>query len=182
MRLMEPSSDLVPEALVIFSLEGQRYALPLTSVQHTIRMVGITPVPGAPEFVLGVVDLGGAVVPVVDLRARFNHPSRAVRLSDHLIVATAAERTVALAVDTTEGVIETSAENYVPAGEIMPGFECVEGVVKLTEGLVLIHDLERLLSVEELATVDRTVNAASTSDGLETPAASAEPKPRRPKR
>ncbi len=139
-------------------------------------MVGITPVPDAPRFVLGVVDLGGTVMPVVDLRSRFNYPPRGVRLSDHLIVATTATRTVALVVDATEGVIEASLEDHVSADEIMPRFEGIEGMVRLAEGLVLIHDLERLLSGEEQAAVDRAVAAASGGHMPEATAAATKPR------
>lgn len=140
--------------LVVFSLDDQRYALVLDRVERAIRVVAITPLPVAPAIVLGIIDLGGVVVPVINLRERFNHPPRAVRLSDHLIVATTGKRTVALLVDETMGVIEGSPGRVVPAGEILPGMELVDGAMKLDDGLILIHDLDRLLSLEEKTAID----------------------------
>ncbi len=150
--------------LVVFSLDDQRYALALARVQRSIRVVAITPLPEAPAIVLGIIDLGGVVIPVIDIRMRFNHPPRDVRLSDHLIVATTGKRTVALLVDETKGVMEVSPESYAPAGEILPRLELVDGAMKLEDGLILIHDLERLLSLEEEAAIDRALSATAGSD------------------
>lgn len=153
--------------LVVFSLDDQRYALPLGQVRRSIRVVAITPLPGAPEIVLGAVNLGGAVIPVIDIRRRFNHPPREVRLSDHLIVATAGSRSVALLVDEAKGVIETSPENYAPASGILPRLELIDGAMKLADGLILIHDLERLLSVEEETSIDLALCVTPADQGAE---------------
>jgi purine-binding chemotaxis protein CheW len=150
--------------VVVFSLDEQRYALTLPRVQRCIRVVAVTPLPEGPAIVLGIIDLGGAVIPVIDIRKRFNHPPRGIRLSDHLVIADTGKRTVALLVDEAKGVIEVSSEHYAPAGEIMPWLELVEGAVKLEDGLILIHDLERLLSLEDDAAIDRALGAASSGD------------------
>jgi purine-binding chemotaxis protein CheW len=150
--------------LVVFSLDDQRYALPLTRVQRALRVVAITPLPNAPSIVLGIIDLGGIVIPVVDVRRRFNHPPRDVRLSDHLVIAEAGKRTVALLVDETKGVIEAAPGSFAPAEEIVPGLGLVDGAMKLADGLILIHDIERLLSLEEDTAVDR---ALSGRDGTQ---------------
>ena len=140
--------------LVVFSLDDQRYALALASVQRSIRVVAVTPLPETPPIVLGIIDLGGVVIPAIDVRKRFNHPPRDVRLSDHLVIATTGKRTVALLVDETNGVIEASPENFAPAGDILPGLGLVDGAMKLEDGLILIHNLERLLSLEEETAID----------------------------
>ena len=160
-QLLEARAEATERPLVVFSLDDQRYALPLASVQRSIRVVAITPLPEAPAILLGIVDLGGVVIPVIDIRKRLNHPPRDLRLSDHLVVATTGKRTVALLVDATLGVIEASPATYVPAGDIVPQLERVEGVVKLADGLVLIHDLERLLSLEEATAIDRALRATA---------------------
>jgi purine-binding chemotaxis protein CheW len=150
------------QALVVFSLYEQRYALALTSVQRVIRVVAITPLPEAPAIILGIIDLGGVVIPVINIRERFKHPPRDVRPSDHLLVATTGKRTVALLVDATKGVIEGSSAQYEPAGKILPGLELVDGALKLPDGLVLIHDIDSLLSLDDQTTIDRALDAVST--------------------
>jgi purine-binding chemotaxis protein CheW len=150
-------TEVTHRPLVVFSLDDQRYGIDLARVQRSIRVVSITPIPEAPAIVLGAVDLGGAVIPVINIRKRFNHASRALRLSDHLIVATTGRRTVALLVDEAKGVIDCAGGEVVPAGEIVPGLGLVDGAVKLSSGLVLIHDLDRLLSLEEETAIDRAL-------------------------
>ncbi|MDD5307818.1 MAG: chemotaxis protein CheW [Deltaproteobacteria bacterium] len=143
--------------LVVFALDDQRYALALDRVQRSIRVVAVTPLPEAPAIVLGIIDFGGVIVPVINIRKRFNHPPRDVRLSDHLVIATTGKRTVALLVDETRGVIKASPGSYAPAAEIMPRLELVDGAMRLEDGLILIHDLERLLSLEEETAIDRAL-------------------------
>ncbi len=163
-HLVEATFEATERPLVVFSLDDQRYALALASVQRCIRVVAITPLPEAPAIVLGIFNLGGVAIPVVNIRKRFNHPPRDVRLSDHLLIGTTGKRTVALLVDETKGVIEALPGSYVPAGEIVPRLELVEGATKLEDGLVLIHDLNRLLSLEEETAIDRALSATAGSD------------------
>jgi purine-binding chemotaxis protein CheW len=156
--------ESTPRPLVVFSLDEQRYALDLARVRRSIHVVAITPLPGAPAIVLGLIDLGGVVIPAIDIRKRFNHAPRDIRLSDHLIVATAGKRTVALLVDETKGVTEVSAESYAPAGGIPTRLKLFDGAMKLDGGLILIHDLERLLSLEEEMAIDRALSAIPGGD------------------
>ncbi len=135
--------------LVVFSLDEQRYALQLSAVDRTVRMVEITPLPKAPEIVLGIITINGSIVPVLDIRRRFGLARRKAKLDDHLLIARTAERTVALIVDMVHGVIERPAHEIVLPGTIVPGMEHVEGVVKLEDGVVFIHDLGGFLSLEE---------------------------------
>lgn len=147
---------------VIFSLGGQRYGVALAAVKRVIRVVAVTPLPKAPPIVLGIIDLGGGVIPVINIRERFGHRPRATALSDHLIIAAAGERIVALLVEETNGVLDSSPGDYAAAGDILPGMELVQGALKRADGLVLIHDLERLLSLEEGMAIDRALKEKET--------------------
>jgi purine-binding chemotaxis protein CheW len=140
--------------LVVFTMHEQRYALQLAAVERVVRMVEVTPLPKAPQIVLGVINVQGRVIPVVEMRRRFRIPARDIRLSDHLLIARTARRTVALALDAVTGIVERSAPAVVAAEEILPGLEYVAGVLKLEDGLILIHDLDTLLSLEEEQALD----------------------------
>ena len=141
---------------VVFTLDEQRYALYLHAVTRVVRIVEITHLPKAPEIIRGVVNVQGQVIPVVDIRKRFRLPEREPELSDQLIIANTASRSVALVVDAVEGVIEHSRQEMIPPEKILPGTEYIEGVIKLEDGLVLIHDLDKFLSLEE----DKELDAA----------------------
>ena len=144
---------------VLFTLDDQRYSIPLSTVERVVRMVAITSLPRAPALVLGMVNLQGRVIPVLNLRRRLRLPERDVAAADHLVIAHTARRTVALAVDAATGVLEYSMQQAVAAHDIVPGIECTEGVVKLVDGLVLIHDLDRFLSLDEDESLDRALGA-----------------------
>jgi len=135
--------------LVTFSLDDRAFALYVSAVQRIIRVVEVTALPKAPEIVVGIINLQGQVIPVFDIRMRFHLPAREVQLNDELIIADTAKRTVALLVDSVNDVIEIPEEKIIAAGQILPGLEYVEGVVKTEDGMVLIHDLEQFLSLQE---------------------------------
>jgi purine-binding chemotaxis protein CheW len=135
--------------LVAFTLNRQPYALRLASVRQVLRMVEVTPLPKAPEIVLGVLSLHGVVVPVLSIRRRLGLTEREASLSDQLIVADSAGRIVALVVDAVIGVVERSTEETTEAERIVPGAQYVEGIAKLEEGLLFIHNLDLFLSQPE---------------------------------
>jgi purine-binding chemotaxis protein CheW len=135
--------------LVVFALEDQRYALRLSAVEQIVRVVEIASLPKAPEIILGVINFHGRIVPVYDIRSRFRLPNREFFISDHLIVARTARRAVALVVDKVTGVVARTDEEVIETQRISSNLEYVEGVVKLEDGLVFIHNLETFLSVEE---------------------------------
>ena len=138
---------------IVFGLDEQRYALRLSSVERTVRMVEITPLPEAPEIVLGVIDVQGEVVPVLNIRKRFRLPERAPGLADQLIMARTTRRSVALVADAVIDVVALSEDELIKPATILPGLEYVEGVAKLGDGMVFIHDLDAFLSLEEEQTL-----------------------------
>jgi purine-binding chemotaxis protein CheW len=149
--------------LVLFALDEQRYALDLASVERIVRVVDVTPLPKAPPIVLGIINVKGDVVPVYDLRRRFRLPEREIKLTDQLMIAKTSRQTVALLVDGVDGVLEVADEEIASAGEILPEIEYVHGVVKLQDGLVLIHDLDQFLSPEEERTLAGALNSVSSA-------------------
>lgn len=143
--------------LVVFRLEGRRYALPLPSVERAVRAAEVTPLPKAPAIVLGVIDVGGQVLPVLNVRKRFRLPEREITVDDQFLIARAGSRTVVLVVDVVEGIMDSPAAGRVAAAEIVPGLEQVEGVFKHADGLILIHDLEKFLSLDEGQNLDEAL-------------------------
>jgi purine-binding chemotaxis protein CheW len=140
--------------LVVFTLDDQRYALHLSTVVRVVRVVEITPLPKAPEIVTGMVNVQGQIVPVFNIRKRFRLPEREINLSDQLIIANTSKQPVALIVDGVTGVIEFSENKVITSEKILPDMEYVKGIVKLEDGMILIHDLNRFLSLEEEKALD----------------------------
>src|SRR5579884_1786414 len=142
--------------LLGFSLEGHQYALYLSVIDKIVRVVEVTPLPKGPEIVLGVVNVHGVILPVVNIRKRFGLPERSIHLSDQLIIANTPSRPVALIVDAVSGVVERREQEMIAAEKILPGLEYIEGVIKFKDGMILIHDLNKVLSLEE----ERALNEA----------------------
>ena len=150
--------------LVIFALDQGRYALPLERVERAVRMVEVTPLPKAPAIVRGVVNVQGRLVPVIDLRRRFALPERAAALGDQLLIARSATLSVAMIVDTVLDVAECDAQEVIASASVVPGTDYVQGIAKLADGMVLIHDLDRFLSLDEAQALDQALAADSPAD------------------
>lgn len=145
---------------VVFGLDGQRYALPLAAVQRVVRAVEVTPLPGAPEIVLGAIDVEGNILSVLDIRRRFLLQEREISPTDQFLIALMPRRAVALVIDEAHGVIEYEQSGVVDPTRIAPGLEQFHGVVKREDGLILIHDLEAFLSLDEARALDESITRA----------------------
>ena len=136
---------------VVFGLEDQRYALALAAVLKVIRAVELTYLPNAPDNLVGLLNMGGEIVPVLDVRKRFHLPNREIDLNDRIIICKGAARTIAFVADVVEGVVEFAPEELDEAVHILPEMEhYIEGVGKLDEDTVLIYDLDSLFSLQEI--------------------------------
>jgi purine-binding chemotaxis protein CheW len=148
-----------PVQLVVFAAAGLRFALPLAAAERVLRMVSVAPLPGAPGAVAGVVSVHGCPVPVLDIRRRLDLPLREYGVSDHLFIARARGRRLAIPVDEVLGVSEMDDASVTSAGSVFPGLGVVSGIACLPDGIVLIHDLEAFLSVDEERTLGEALEA-----------------------
>jgi purine-binding chemotaxis protein CheW len=158
-QLRWPALLKTTNQLVAFVLGEQRYALHLFAVDRIAPIVEVTPLPKAPEIVIGVINMQGQIIPVFNVRRRFRLPEREVALSDRMIIAQTSRRSVALIVDAVSGVMERQTDELVPPEKILPRLEYVDGVLRLEDGMILIHDLERFLSLEEEQSLDKSMQA-----------------------
>lgn len=146
--------------VVVLIVEGSRYALPLSSVERVLPMVATEPVPGAPEPVLGAINLEGRVVPVVDPRRRLGLTAQSYGLDAHLLIVRTARRTLALPADEVLGVQDIAARSVTVADTILPSVGRVTGIAALPDGLVFIHDLEAFLTSDEDHELERALQSA----------------------
>lgn len=147
--------------LVVFTLDEQRYALELTRVERALPMVALAPFPKGPAIVEGVFNFRGTLVPVISLRRRFRLPERAARVGDQLLMVRTPRRGLALAVDRVENIVRVPTAEVTPPAELVPGLEFVRGVARLREGIVFVHDLDTLLSLDEEAKIDEALERAA---------------------
>jgi purine-binding chemotaxis protein CheW len=135
--------------LVAFAVAEQQYALPLPVVERVLPMVAVSPLPQAPPIALGVINVHGRVMPVLDLRRRFGLPSHIYGLTARLLVARTRRHTLALPVDAVHGVLEVATEMVMRPDVRRPRLGRVAGIVPLADGVLLLQDLEAFLSLHE---------------------------------
>jgi purine-binding chemotaxis protein CheW len=147
--------------LLTFELDDQRFGLPMADVQEVVRVAAFARLPKAPQVIEGVLNFRGSAVPVLNIRARFGFPPRAVRTSDHLVVARAGKRMAAIRVDRVSDLIEVPARDIEAVTAVTLHSDYVSGVVKLPGDIVFIHDLSTFLSAAEADDLDHALEAAA---------------------
>ncbi len=142
-------SDLMQ--LVTFSLDQEEFGVDILRVQEIIRMMEITKVPKSPEFVEGVINLRGKVIPVIDLRSRFGLDSHAYDKDTRIMVIDINNMIVGFVVDAVSEVLRIMADTVEPPPPVVAGIESdyISGVGKLKDRLLILLDLDRLLSGTE---------------------------------
>lgn len=151
-------------SIVVFSLDEPRYALNLSTVERVVRAVEITPLPKAPEIVLGVINVKGEIIPVMDVRKRFRLASREMNVDDRFILARTPKRAVALVADSVVGIRELGSREMVSAEQALPFAAYIQGVAKVEGDLVIIYDLDRFLSLDEDQVLDAALSEARNEE------------------
>lgn len=144
--------------LVVFKLDESDFGIDLTAVERALRAVSITVLPQAPEIILGVINVQGRIIPVVNTRKRFRLPEREIDIDDRFLVVRASRRSFAFMVDAVNEVVEISPQQMIGAKTILPDLEYLQGVVKLPNGMILIHDPDTFLSLEEEQVLNEVMN------------------------
>jgi purine-binding chemotaxis protein CheW len=140
--------------LVSFFLGNEEFALEILKVQEIIRMVDLTRVPNAPEFVEGVINLRGKVIPVIGLRKRFAMEPREHDKQTRIVVVELHGSVVGFVVDSVSEVLRIPADTVEPPPRLAKTKrEYVCGVGKLSNRLLLLLDVDRLLSDAESAAI-----------------------------
>ena len=130
-------------------MAGRRFGLALGVVREVTRAAAVSALPQAPPIVEGVVNVRGTLVPVLDIRQRFGVPPAPVAPDQHLLIAQAGTRLVALRVDRAIALVAVDEAAIESATRVAPGAEYVAGLATLPDGVLVIHDLERFLSLDE---------------------------------
>lgn len=135
---------------LLFSLDDQRFVVSVGAVERVVRAVRITPLPDAPDWLDGVITLGGRAVPVVNLRRRFRLPGKSLDLRDRIMICRTRRRVIAFVVDQAHEVVSLPPEMREEAQSIFPELEnFIAGAGRLADETVLIYDFDKLLTPRE---------------------------------
>lgn len=151
---------------VSFVVGGEEFGVNILTVQEIIRPVDITRVPHAPEFVEGVINLRGRILPVIDLRTRFGFPKRENDEETRIVVVEVQDQVIGFMADSVREVLRVDATTIEPAPELAVGIDAhyLRGVAKLDDHLLILLDLEGILTTDEaeaLKELDETQAEAS---------------------
>ncbi len=141
--------------LVVFELANEHYGVDIAAVEGIIKMQLITVVPHAPSFVEGVTNLRGSVLPVIDLRKRFNLPPEETTKNSRIVVITIDTVKVGMIVDAVSEVLRVSEDAIEPTPPIITTVDSafITGIAKLEGRLIILLDLAKVLSINEQAKI-----------------------------
>lgn len=137
--------------LVSFNIGQEEFGLDIQRIQEINRMVDITHVPNSPEFVSGVINLRGKVIPIIDLRKRFGFPQKEYDRNTRIIVVELGEAVIGFIVDAVQEVIRIPKNITEPPPPIVAGIgsEDITAVAKLENRLLILLDPDRILLEKE---------------------------------
>lgn len=138
---------------VTFRLNEEIYGINVMLVQEVLRVTEIAPVPGAPSYVIGIINLRGNVVTVIDTRMRFGLPPQDMDDSTRIVIIETDNQTVGIVVDSVSEVVDVYANEIETAPNVGNDETAryIEGVVSRSEELLILVDLNKLLTDDEWA-------------------------------
>ena len=137
--------------LVTFRLKDETYGINVMQVQEVLRVTEIAPVPGAPQYVLGIINLRGNVVTVIDTRTRFGLPTTDLDDASRIVIIESEDQVVGILVDSVAEVVELRHSEIDSAPNIgnEESARYIQGVASRDEDLLIVVDLNKLLTEEE---------------------------------
>jgi purine-binding chemotaxis protein CheW len=151
-KMDETRSDGKMHQMVSFKLGTEEFGIDILEVQEIIKYQRITHVPQTPEFVEGVINLRGSVVPVIDLRKKFSLEAKEKDDRTRIVVVNINQKTIGVVVDTVEQVLRLSENQIEKPPDIGTGIvkEYLRGVGKLDQRLLIILHLDKILTSDEI--------------------------------
>lgn len=158
-----------PHQYLTFSLGGEMYAVGILNVKEIIEYGTLTEIPMVPAFIRGVINLRGAVVPVVDLSARFGRAASVVSRRSCIVIlelrSADTRQDIGIMVDAVSEVIEIAPSDIEPppafGAEIRTDF--IDGMGKVAGRFVILLNIDQVLSVEEMANLSNLAGDAEHS-------------------
>ena len=152
----------VERQLLVFDLAGEVYGVNIETVREIIRMREVTYVPDAPDFVEGVINLRGRVIPVVDLRKRFSLAVTDATAESRVVVVDIGGQDIGVIVDAVTEVLRIAEDSVEPASSLVTTEDSyyIEGIAKVGDRLLILLDIDRALA-DEAAELRQTAEAVA---------------------
>ncbi len=153
---------------ISFSIGEENYGVDIQTVKEVIRHKEITRLPKAPSFVKGVINLRGDVIPILDLRERFGLEHKEYTEMTRVIVVEVDDRSIGMVVDSVSHVLRIGQAEIEPPPPIVGGIsaEYLRGVGKVGEKLIVLLNIDRILTVEEKVELDKMEKSKETANAV----------------
>ena len=150
--------------LLVFAVAAKQFAIDLTNVERIVQIVEICPLASGPSFVSGTINYQGEFLAVIDMRILFQLQPKLPELSDKLIIAGSLNFKVALWVDSVSEIVESPKGEITGAEKVMLFNEYIDGLFQLNDGIVLIHDLDKLFTREQVSLLNTAISKIQGRD------------------
>ena len=142
----------------VFELDGQRYAMEISLVEKVIHAVELIYLPETPDSLLGLINMGDKIIPVVNIRKQFNLPAREMKLDDQIIISQLSTRKIAFIADNVEGIVEFPKEQIDEVHQIFPEMaRHIVGVGRFNDNTVLIIAIDKLFSTQDINRLEKVI-------------------------
>ena len=150
-RTLADAGSVEELQVVTFHLGKEEFAVPILQIQEINKIVEITRVPNSPPFVEGVINLRGKVIPIIDLRKRFNLPLTELGKLSRIVVVNIADKNLGLIVDSVSEVLRLNTNSIEPPPTIVAGIDSdyIKGLGRIEDKIVILLDLNKILSGDE---------------------------------
>lgn len=158
---MKRDEDVAAEVqLVTFQLEQEEFALNIHQVREVLKMAPVTPLPQSAHFIEGVINLRGEIIPVIDLRKRFELPLKERNGQTRIIIAELEEQKIGLIVDFVTEVLRLSSTAIQPPPKRVAGTqnELIHGIGKVGNRLLIILNLTKILDTEDKIALQEVIS------------------------
>lgn len=137
--------------VVTFKLNDEEFGLDILKILEINKIIKITKIPKAPDFVEGIIDLRGKIIPVVNIRKKFNFETKKTTKETRIIITNIINKTIGLMVDKVSEILRIKNSEIQPPPPLITklGSEHIKGVGKLNERLIILLDIDKIFEKSE---------------------------------
>ena len=142
---LSTSSDFLAGRFVLFIVHNHKFAVPVHSVNRVVFAVNIKPIPNSPPSILGIINVNGDVVPVINFRRKFKFPKKETELTDKIFILNTASIKIGFIANEVLDLTKVAEQKEFPIETLIPGQkEELTGMINFRNELIMIYDIEKI--------------------------------------
>lgn len=152
--------------VVVFKIEDEEYAIEIIQVERITSFEKITRIPDCPDYLKGVINNQGRIVPVIDLKRRFNLPETSISSSSNIIITKEEHGNIGIIVDSVSEVMDVDSKMVCPPPEVIAGIlkKYIKGTIKYSDRIIIYLDLSAILDFDERNDIREAISGGEHGD------------------